>query len=293
MRCIIYVWCLCTIICHGTSIEIQPTPDATAKQDSPPKTDSIPILVGTQPKIEFPSKETDVSTPILYGDNPKKSNLPPRIFPKKQEKELANPAIVSDVNVNSETKHHEESNLNVTDVKILQKSMLENITNRQTTEEPKSEKAHSEQEDMLQSKYKGGQDVDELHPVKNVNENNADPKSQVSVSPTMDKNGPKSMNETKVKPRESMLESTSKMMAVSSSVLANNQPEHNGIIEPGKTIMTLLLTTVAIACLGAVGLLLWKRIAMRRFGRDVLINEDDFDEVADMHTFERAQIQIT
>uniref|UniRef100_A0A1B6FMG7 Uncharacterized protein n=1 Tax=Cuerna arida TaxID=1464854 RepID=A0A1B6FMG7_9HEMI len=259
--------------------------------------------------LVFPSKSAP-STPILEGDNPAHSNLPPKVFPSASpELNTSGPPILSGtVDEISEIKTHHDLLVNAT-------QKVESTT-----------KFTGEQEDMLHKKYTGGLDVDEIwSTTKKPNEKEEkkapekddkkptekddkkptekddkkptfakkDPKSEVDVDPTFDKKGPKMMNETKTKPADSVLTSTSKMMAMSSSVLSTTQVKQHGLIEPAKTAATVLLSLVVVLCLGYVGLLIWKRIAMRRFGRDVLINEDDFDEVSDMHTFERAQIQIT
>ncbi|XP_046667153.1 uncharacterized protein LOC124358930 [Homalodisca vitripennis] len=251
--------------------------------------------------LVFPSKSAP-STPILEGDNPAQSNLPPKVFPSASpEHNTSGPPILSGtVDEISEIKTHHDLLVNAT-------QKVESTT-----------KFTGEQADMLHNKYTGGLDVDEIwNTTKKPNEKEEkkpsekeekkpsekdekkptfvkkDPKSEVEVDPVFDKKGPKMMNETKTKPADSVLTSTSKMMAMSSSVLSTTQKKHHGLIEPAKTVATVLLSVVVVLCLGFIGLLIWKRIAMRRFGRDVLINEDDFDEVSDMHTFERAQIQIT
>uniref|UniRef100_A0A1B6KP32 Syndecan/Neurexin domain-containing protein n=1 Tax=Graphocephala atropunctata TaxID=36148 RepID=A0A1B6KP32_9HEMI len=245
----------------------------------------------------FPNQSTP-STPILKGDNPTQSNTAPMVFPTKSSAlHTSGPPILSGTAKDiAEMKNSHE--------------LVSNASHNTEGPAQSTGKFTEEQEDMLHSKYTGGHDVDEKqNPKKKQSEkeekkasekdekkpipSKKDPKSEVEVDPNFDKEGPKMMNETKTKPGDSVLGSTSKMMAMSSSVLSTTQVKHHGLIEPMKTAGTVLLSVLVVLCLGLVGLLIWKRIAMRRFGRDILINEDDFDEVSDMHTFEGAQIQIT
>lgn len=263
---------------------------------------------GTQTKgdsspMEFPKKSLDESTPIVVGGDPKLNHLPPRTFPNStNDHDAAGHPILSGSEANiTELKNHHDVKLNAT------QDAKKNTTLEHKTEPQVPKKESGEQDDMLHSKYKGGTDVDELlKPEKKATEKDEkkpflpkkdkevkkDPKDEVEVSVKMDKQGPKLMTETKTKSGESVLESTSKMMAVSSEMLSH-QTSYRGIIDPAKTVATVLLSLTVVLGMGTIGLLVWKKIAMRRYGRDVLINEEDFDEVSDMHTFDRAQIQIT
>lgn len=159
-----------------------------------------------------------------------------------------------------------------------------------------TQKPISEPDDMLHSTYNGGQDVDELKSGKElsgeekkilekekkpsegnekkasekdekksktpVNDKGKDPKSEFDLSSKFNKNGPKLMNETKMKSGESVLESTSKMMVVSSSVLSSTKmhtPSER--IDPAP-IISVLLSAAFILGAGVVGLLVWKKISM-------------------------------
>lgn len=57
--------------------------------------------------------------------------------------------------------------------------------------------------------------------------------------------------------------------------------------EIGKTLAAILVTIVGTASVLFVGFVMWRRISRRYYGhREMLINEDDFEEVSDLHHFE-------
>lgn len=57
--------------------------------------------------------------------------------------------------------------------------------------------------------------------------------------------------------------------------------------EIGKTLAAIMVTIVGTASMLFVGFVMWRRISRRYYGhREMLINEDDFEEVSDLHHFE-------
>lgn len=68
-------------------------------------------------------------------------------------------------------------------------------------------------------------------------------------------------------------------------------PQKSGstLREVGRTLAAILVTIVGTASMLFVGFLMWRRISRRYYGhREMLINEDDFEEVSDLHHFEGA-----
>uniref|UniRef100_A0A1B6DDZ1 Uncharacterized protein n=1 Tax=Clastoptera arizonana TaxID=38151 RepID=A0A1B6DDZ1_9HEMI len=154
----------------------------------------------------------------------------------------------------------------------------------------------SEAFDMTHSnKYLGQFDTDDVKHIAeklNKTKNNTllivNPKSQVDISGDMDKNGPKLLPESK-KPSDisGVISSSSNVLAISSAVLSSKNEKSEGLLQPIKTIAATVMTIVGMTILGMAGFLLWRRIVQRRFGhREMLINEDDFEEVSDLHHFE-------
>lgn len=219
------------------------------------------------PPLQFP-KVSDVYTPILNGDDPRHSNLPPKMFPSGPLLlNATGPPILSGTEANiTEIKHNNhEAKLNSSHENTTSDTW--NTTSPIKPEDVKQSK--SEQDDMLHTKYTGGEDVDELlKPIKKATEKSEkkptlpkeNPKSEVDVSPSMEKTGPKLMNDAKSK---SILDSTSTVMAVSSSVLANTKSnKHQAVLQPAKTVVSVLLSLAVVLSLGVIGLLIWKKIAM-------------------------------
>lgn len=220
-----------------------------------PETERDPSSV----PLEFPNK-SDPSAPIVSGTF--LPSIPPKKFPSESsEQNSTGPPVLSITDTDNIAKI-KNSHMNI---------WLNRTQNTQNVTAPVKDKQveTAEQEDMLHSKYTGGQDVDELKQPKKASERDVkketqvkkDPNSEVDVTPNFDKKGPKSMNDTKVR-GPSMVESASGMVAMSSSMLLNSQPKHRGIIEPAKTIITVLLSAGFILAVGVIGLLVWKRIAM-------------------------------
>lgn len=249
--------------------------------------------------LMFPIKMIDSTKPILIGDDPTSINLPPRKFPTASlEPNSASPPILSIADAANITavKASHESKVNVTfELPAVKTISVEESSNIQKNVNS-TEKQISEQDDMLHSKYNGGHDVDELKAGKELteeekkildkdkkpsgnekkasekdekksktpsNDKAKDPKSEFDLSSKFNSNGPKSMNETKAKAGESVLESTSKMMVVSSSVLSSTKVrKSNGIIGPSQTIISVLLSVAFILGVGIIGILVWKKISM-------------------------------
>lgn len=257
------------------------------------KTDdrSLPLM--------FPVKMIDSTKPILIGDDPTSINLPPRKFPTASlEQNSASPPILSIADAANITalKASHESKVNVTSELPAVKTISAEGSSTIQKNVNGTEQQISEQEDMLHSKYNGGHDVDELKAGKELteeekkilekdkkpsgNEKKAsekddkksktptndkvkDPKSEFDLSSKFNSNGPKLMNETKAKAGESVLESTSKMMVVSSSVLSSTKVHKpNGLTAPSQTIISVLLSVAFILGVGVIGILVWKKISM-------------------------------
>lgn len=177
--------------------------------------------------------------------------MPPHVFPK------------GPVPLGTET--------NITYLKLNNEAKL-NTTHENTASDgtnstvPTRPNQHvSEQDDMLHSRYTGGEDVDELKkPQKKALEKSekipTTLKAEIYVNPLMDNKGPKPMNATITKLRESMLESPSTVMAVSSSVLANRTLNIHTISEPAQTVESVLLSLAVVLSFGVAGVFVWNRI---------------------------------
>lgn len=126
----------------------------------------------------------------------------------------------------------------------------------------------SEAFDMTHSKkYYGQYDLDdEKHIAEKMNKTKtetpvkSDPKSQVDVSPTLDKNGPKSMPANKNSGITGVLSSTSNVVAISSAVLSSKPSKSESMLQPLKAVAATMMTIVGMTILGVAGFLLWRRI---------------------------------